>query len=330
MLNPYITEAYKILENGEGIDFDLAMKLMSVDGEDILDLTSLANKVKNRFGGEFAEETHACSIINAKSGSCEEDCKFCAQSAHYDTGVQTYDLLDTQKLVEEAMEAHKNGVREFGIVTAGTGYPKPNIEFLNIINAMKTIKIHCPDMGVCAGLGILGEECVKMLADVGIANYNINLQVNPEKWNKLVSTSHHVEERLETIHLLKKHGISVCCGGILGLNESKEDRVKLALKLKEIDAKVIPLNVLVPIEGTPSEENEPVPVSEIAKTFAIFRLIYPEAILKFAAGRETKMKDFQGFLMLSGANALLTGGYLTTRGRDVPMDQQMMTELARF
>lgn len=330
MIHPAISRAYEEVMANETISYDMAMELMSLEGEDILDLVSLANKVKNRFAGRYSEETHACSIVNAKSGACEEDCKFCAQSAHYNTNVETYDLLDSSQLIAQGEEAYRNGAKEFGLVTAGTGYERPNLEFLNILHAIKEIKKRCPGMGVCGAFGILSEPCVKMLAETGISHYNINLQVNPDRWNELVSTSHHVEDRLTTISLLQKHGIRVCCGGILGLNEDRSDRVKLAMKLRELEVKVVPLNVLIPIDGTPAEENAHVPVSEIAKTFAIFRLIYPEVILKFAAGRETRMKDFQGFLMLCGANALLTGGYLTTRGREAEQDHELMEELKGF
>ncbi|RMG38195.1 MAG: biotin synthase BioB, partial [Methanobacteriota archaeon] len=187
-----------------------------------------------------------------------------------------------------------------------------------------------PELNVCASLGILGEEPAAALAEAGICHYNHNLQVNPAKYSELVATTHEVDERIQTIRNLKKYGVEVCSGGIIGLGETMEDRVKLALVLRDLDVDVIPLNVLIPIEGTPVEKIKPVSVMEVAKTFAIFRLIHPGKPIKFAAGRETVMKDFQGLLMLAGANGYLTGGYLTTRGRSIEEDKRFHSALEDF
>ena len=146
----------------------------------------------------------------------------------------------------------------------------------------------------------------------------------------MISTTHLVKERIDTIKSLKKYGSKVCSGAIFGVGESFEDRVKLAFTLKELDVDVIPLNILIPIEGTPLESIKPLEISEIVKSFAIFRLINPTKVIKFAAGRETIMKDYQALLMLSGANGFLSGGYLTTRGRDIEEDNRLSNQLKRF
>lgn len=325
MLHSAIVKGYEVLESGVGIDFVLAQELMALEGEDILDLMSLANKVRFR----FSKETHACSIVNAKSGVCPQNCKFCAQSAHHNSEVEVYGL-SADKILAEAKRCHESGISHFGIVTSGTGYMELNAEFQTILDTIDKIKEQFPGMKICCSLGLLGEEPVKLLAEKGIGHYNINLQVNPERFAELIADTHEIRQKIETIKLLQKYGVSVCCGGILGVAEDREDRVKLAFACKDLGVTVIPLNVLVPIAGTPLESQPTLPVSEITKTFAIFRLVNPKLIIKFAAGRETVMKDFQGLLMLAGANGLLTGGYLTTRGRKVEDDTKFIKQLEGF
>jgi biotin synthase len=324
-LHPAIQEAYGVLD-GTPITRNLALQLAAIEGPDILDLMSLANKTREA----FSPDTHLCTILNAKSGQCSQDCRFCAQSAHHETVIDEYGLLDVEEIVAKAGVSADAGVKNFGIVTSGYGFPDVDETFRNILSAIDKIEVQYPDLGICASLGVLSEETVAALATRNIVHYNINLQTNPDRYDELIASTHSVDERIETIRLLQKHGIGVCSGGIIGVGESMEDRVDLAFRLKELDSDVIPLNVLVPIEGTPLANSDMVPVAEIAKTFAIFRLVNPGKVLKLAAGRETIMKDFQGLLMLSGMNGFLTGGYLTTRGRDVASDCVFKDQLDTF
>lgn len=326
MLHSAIQEAYSVLENGRPIDKKLARDLADIPGEDILDLVSLANKVKNK----YTDGIHSCSIVNAKSGVCQENCRFCAQSTHHHAEVEVYGLLSPEKIFVQAEEISRSGVNYFGIVTSGFGYKAVDDEFRTILATIDLLNEKLPSMNVCLSLGILSQETVKELAERKIRHYNINLQVNPDRFADLIADTHEIQEKIETIQMLKSAGIGVCCGGILGVGENMQDRVNLAFSLQELDVDVIPLNVLVPIAGTPLEKQMPVPVADIAKSFAIFRLVNPCKILKFAAGRETVMKDFQGLLMLSGANGFLTGGYLTTRGRAIDEDKQFIERLEDF
>jgi len=326
MVHTAIQQAYSVLENGAGISKESVRELAGLSGENTLDLISLANKVKNRFSSGL----HACSIINAKSKMCGENCRFCAQSVHHNTNVEEYGLMNPERILKDAEAAYKKGISHFGIVTSGLGYRRINREFERILETVDLIAKHIPDINVCLSIGILGEDPVKALAERPLGHYNINLQVNPDRFAELVADTHDVKEKIETIKWLKKHGIAVCCGGILGVGENMTDRIDLAFTLKELDVTVIPLNVLVPIPGTPLEGQPPLPVTEIAKTFAIFRLVNPGKIIKFAAGRETIMKDFQGLLMLAGINGFITGGYLTTRGREVAEDDLFAARLATF
>jgi biotin synthase len=325
MMNPAVKQAYTILD-GKHPDKKIYAELSRLDGGDILDLISLSGKVKNKFAPDF----HACTIMNAKSGACSEDCRFCAQSSHHDTQIDRYGLVDRDAILDKAGEAYGTGIDNFGIVTSGTGYIKMTAEFRQIIDAVDMIHEKYPGKKVCADLGHLSEETAYELSKHDISHYNINIQTNPGKYQDLVSKTHSVNDRIQTILLLKKHGVKVCAGGIIGLGETMEDRLEMAFALRDLDVDIIPLNVLIPIPGTPLEAQEPVSAAEVAKTFALFRLINPSKIIKFAAGRETRMKDFQALIMLAGANGFITGGYLTTMGRNVNDDLNFAAELRQF
>ena len=325
-----IQKAYSVLETGEPLPFDVAVELAELAGEDIPDLLSLANKVKNRHATLSEGELHRCSIINAKSGVCAENCRFCAQSLHNNADVEQYPLLDPERILQSAGETYKEGVRHFGVVTSGYGYRNVNLEFLKVIAVIDQLQEEYPDLNVCASLGILGEEPARMLAEHNVAHYNINIQVAPDRYSDLIADSHPLDDRIDTIHLLGKYGIPVCCGGILGVGETMRERIDFIYALQQLDIAVIPLNVLVPIDGTPLQGAATPAVTDIVKTFAICRLAHPQKIIKFAAGRETVMKDFQGLLMLAGANGFLTGGYLTTRGREIDDDRQLMQQISGF
>ncbi len=326
MCNAAIRTAAGLFEKREPITRELAAELAALKGGDIFALLALAHQVRNR----FAPGMHVCAIVNAKSGACSENCRFCAQSAHYATGVESYGLLDSGTLAERAQEAARAGVRRFGLVTSGFGHAVIDAEFGQALEAISVIRRRLPQLEVCASFGVLGPEPVQALAACGISHYNLNLQVAPGRYGELICDTHRVEERIETIRLLKKHGIGVCCGGIIGVGETMADRLDLAFALRDLEVEVLPLNVLVPIACTPLAGCPPVPAAEVAKTFALFRLINPGRIIKFAAGRETVMKDFQGLLLLSGANGMLTGGYLTTRGRRTEDDVGFVEQLAGF
>jgi biotin synthase len=326
MINRSIEEAYKTLETGRPISRELAMALSRLAGDDVLDLVSLANKVRNR----YSPGMHACSIANAKSGVCGENCRFCAQSLHHTAAVEQYGLMDAESLLGAARKVHAEGIRRFGIVTSGRGYPEVSREFEAVCAAIERIHTALPDMEVCASLGMLGDEPARRLAACRIAHYNINIQTVPARYGELIADTHTVQERVETIRRLRANGVSVCCGGIIGMGESAEDRVDLAIALLDLDVAVIPINVLIPIAGTPVAGRPILPAVDVVKTFCIFRLVHPARIIKFAAGRETAMKDFQALAMLAGANGMITGGYLTTRGRGIEDDSSFIRQLAAF
>jgi biotin synthase len=187
-----------------------------------------------------------------------------------------------------------------------------------------------PEMKFCVSIGILSEKTAKILSKHHCGRYNINLQTAPAKYAELIADTHTIQEKIDTIKYLQSFGVEICCGGIFGLGESSLDRIDMALAVRDLDVDGIPLNVLVPIPGTPLEKLPIMQPAEVAKSFALFRLLNPTKMLKFAAGRETTLKDFQGLLMLSGINALMTGGYLTTRGRSVAEDKEFINRLKLF
>ena len=326
MLNKDIKNAYKVLD-GATLSKEEAVALdQSVSGTDLMDLLSLANKVRNK----YCPGMQVCSILNAKSGVCSQNCKFCAQSAHHNTNIETYPLVTKEQALEALKVVYDSGVRSFGYVTSGHGYIEPNDEFYYIMDTLDAMYEQFPEMKFCVSIGILSEKTAKILSEHHCGRYNINLQTAPDKYAELIADTHTIQEKINTVKYLQSFGVEICCGGIFGLGESSLDRIDMALAVRELDVDGIPLNVLVPIPGTPLEKLPIMQPSEVAKSFALFRLINPDKMLKFAAGRETTLKDFQGLLMLSGINALMTGGYLTTRGRSVDEDKEFINRLKLF
>ena len=326
MLNPLIENAYKVL-NGEELTYEEALALAEkIEGEDILDLVSLANKVRHKFAGPSVP----CSILNAKSGLCHQNCRFCAQAADHHTGIETYPLLPKEEVLEAAGKAWENGVRSFGYVTSGYGYKTATPEFQAILDTLDAVHERYPELKLCVSIGILSRETAGLLAKHHTWRYNMNLQTSPARYAELITGVHTIEDKIQTIKYLQEFGVTICCGGIFGLGENWKDRIDMAFAVKELKVDGSPLNILLPIKGTPLENRPLMSPADAAKAFAVFRLVNPENMIKFAAGRETTMKDFQGLLMLSGLNSMITGGYLTTRGRSVDDDKKFIDQLGGF
>ncbi len=264
-----------------------------------------------------------CSIINAKSGACKENCKFCAQSIHYSTEIENYPLKSKDDILRKAEESIKNKAKRFGIVTSGRNLNNREIE--QLADVISTIKNEL-DIKLCASLGELNEKQLRILKQAGLTRFHHNIETSSSFFPHIVST-HSFNDRIKTINLVKKVGLEICSGGIIGLGESMDDRIEMAFLLKELDVDSVPINILVPIKGTPLENIEPLPVSEIIKTIAVFRIILKDKTIKIAAGRESVLKDFQSLAFLAGANGMLIGGYLTIKGRSVYEDLEMTGNL---
>lgn len=291
-----------------------ALELTNLKGKNLIKLFSVANEIREKFCGNKIE---TCTITNAKSGKCSEDCKFCAQSEKYNTHVKTYPLKNLEVLKEECKEAINNRSDRFAIVTSGKGIKKGTQDYSTIKNFAKEMS---KKIEICCSIGLLDEEDLKELKNSGVSRFHSNIQTSVSSYKKIVATTHKVEDRIKTIKSAKKVGMKVCCGGIIGMGESWEDRIDMAFTCKELDVDAIPLNILNPIKGTPYGENEILSVDEILKTIAIYRIILKDKNIKIAAGRENILKDFIGSAFLAGANGLMTGGYLTVKGRSIEED----------
>jgi len=272
---------------------------------------------------KFGPKIDLCTITNAKSGACSEDCKFCAQSSHYSVDIASYPLKPMDTMIEEAKTAKGYGSDRFCIVTSGNS---PSAEELSLI--AKTITKITGEIGMVmdASLGALSYDDLKLLKQAGLARYHHNVETSRDFYPKIVST-HSFDERVNTIKAAKEAGLEVCSGGIIGLGESWKDRIDMAVLLKDLDVDSVPINILNPIKGTPLGGSDNISIEDAMKTIAIFRIILPGKVIKVAAGRETKLKDHQKDIFHAGANGMLIGGYLTTKGRPVEEDRKLVEEI---
>ena len=317
-----IEYAEKVLKGGE-ITREEAVKLINVPDQDTMLLLAMADRIRQRFNGD---EVDVCAIVNARSGRCPENCKFCAQSAHYHTGVTEYPLLSVEELVAAAKKAKAAGAVRFSIVTSGRGQSKAD-DFENILQALIRIKEEV-GIEICTSLGILTPEQAIKLKEVGVTRYHANIETAPSHFPDICST-HSYEDKMSTIQAAKEAGIRVCSGGILGLNETPEQRVEMAFELKRLNIDSIPLNLLNQIEGTPFENNKSLTPLEILRAFAVFRFILPKALIRTAGGREVNLRDLQALALNGGMNGIMVGGYLTTGGRRPEADKTMLKDLGR-
>src|SRR6201986_1051474 len=312
----------RVLDGGH-INRDEAMFLFNLENSaDIFDLLSWANRIRENFKGN---KIHLCSIVNAKAGACSENCKFCAQSSFYQTGSPRYGFVDPEPVFEAAEEANKNGVTAVGLVAAWKGLNEGPMldEVCDRIRDLAQGGKTRPD----ASLGIIkSQKVADRLKEAGLECYGHNLETSKRFFPQQCST-HSYEDRIETISYLKKAGIKICSGGIIGMGETREDRCDLAFTLKEIGANVVPVNILNPIPGTPFEKLAPLPPMEILKTIACFRMILPRQEIMVAGGRTINLRDMQSMVFMAGASALMVGNYLTTLNRPVEKDLQMLKDL---
>lgn len=287
------------------------------------ELISRANKVRRECAGSKIE---LCNILNAKSGHCAEDCKFCAQSSRHKTGINNYPLKSKEVMIDAARRAKEIGAERFDIVTSGDKLSKDELNI--IVDAVREIT-HGLGMKMCASLGSMDEAGFALLKNAGLSRYHHNIETSPNYFNKIITT-HTFEDRVRTIRAAKKAGLEVCSGGIIGLGETFDDRIQMALTLKELNVDSVPLNCLVPIKGTPLENQNTLSPKDAVRTIAIFRIILRDKIIKIAAGRESILRDFQGLAFLAGANGMLIGGYLTIKGRSVEEDRKLVEEIERL
>jgi biotin synthase len=291
-----------------------ALELLDLPLEELISVAN--NTRKTNVGGKI----EICGVINAKSGACGEDCKFCAQSSHHCANIREYPLKTKDEILTAARNAKENGAERFGVVTSGNSLTREEVDVIaGAISQFGSIGI-LP----CASLGALSDEFLATLKEAGLTRYHHNIETSERFYPRIVSTHDH-SERVRTIASAARAGLEVCSGGILGMGETWEDRIDMALKLKELEVDSVPMNFLVPIKGTPLENAGSITPLEAIKAIAVFRIILTGAAIKVVAGRETVLKDFQTMLYLAGANGMMVGGYLTIGGRSVEEDQVLIS-----
>ncbi len=306
---------------GELIGRQDAQRLIEVTGDDLPDLFYWANKIRIGFKGR---KIRFCAIVAAKVGGCSEDCKFCAQSSHYQTAVEGQSKLTDQQILDSAEHAGLVGADSFGIVNSGRGPTRQELEtwigplLQKIAKQGKT--------RACATLGALTPETASFLYESGVRRVNHNLETSERFYPEIVST-HPYSERLNTLKTAKQAGLSLCSGGIFGMGESWQDRLDMVFTLRDLGVDVMPINFLNAIAGTPLSGQEKLAPMECLKIISVCRFIFPGVELKVAGGREVCLRDLQSWIFFAGADSTMIGNYLTTYGRTPELDHQMVRDL---
>lgn len=312
----WIKNIYKQVLEGYNISKEEAYKLIDYDVEV---LRNYAESIREQLCGNVFD---LCSIINGKSGACSENCKYCAQSAHYSTRVETYPLLDAEVFIKDAKEHKAEGVLRYSIVTSGKRLSKKEVE--DVAKIYKRMREEC-EIKLCASHGLLDEEDFTKLKEAGIVRYHNNLETS-RNYFASICTTHTYEDKIKTIKAAQRVGLEVCSGGLFGIGETMEDRIDMAFELREMGVTSIPINVLVPIPGTPMEKMLPITEEEVLKSIAIYRFIYPTAFIRLAGGR-MYLTDNGRLAFEGGANATITGNLLTTCGNTIQDDLKMLKTL---
>ncbi len=292
------------------------LKLYNMDLDELLKISS--KYVKN--------DVEFCSLVNARSGKCSQNCKYCAQSSHYRTDIEEYPLIKTEEVIKAANEAKENGVIRFAVVTSGKSPDEENfdkiLEFIDELNKLEGIRS-------CASIGILNEEQAKLLAQHGLKRFHHNINTSESYYGE-ICTTHSWQDRLNTCKLVKKYGMELCCGVILGMGEAIEQRIEMALELSEIEPESIPINILMPIPKTPFENyHDKIDEENVLRTLAIFKIANPNSILRFCGGRMRLSNENQELALKTCVEGLMTGNYLTTTGKSPKEDIETVKKLKK-
>lgn len=282
------------------------------------DLCAGADQIRKALRGAGYE---LCTIINARSGRCGEDCKFCAQSCHHQTQAQEYPFLEAEEIVRQGKRDEAAGVQRYSLVTAGRAVTGPELD--QALAAYRRLREET-GLGLCASFGFQSVEDFRRLKEAGVTRYHANLETSRRNFPN-ICTTHSYQDKIDNIRRAKQAGLQICSGGIVGLGETWEDRLELALDLAELEVDSIPLNLLTPIPGTPLEGTPPLSVEEVRRIVAVFRYINPTAWIRMAAGRG-RFADGGAILFRSGANSAITGDMLTTTGTNIAQDLDLMKQ----
>jgi biotin synthase len=312
--------ADKILDNEHLITSGEGLEILKAEGSALSYLLAGAHKIREKY---FGDKIELCSIVNAKSGRCAENCAFCAQSAHADTDTPVYPLKPQNEIVSGARQAEAEGSHCYGIVTSGTRI-KPGAELETVLEAIREIR-RVTSIEPSASLGILDVDTATQLADAGCVTYHHNLET-VRSFFRNVCTTHDYEDDVNTVRIAKQAGMKVCCGGIFGLGESLEQRVELAETIRDLDVDSVPLNFLNPIAGTKLQDANHLTPMDCLRIIALFRYMLPDKRISVCGGREPNLRDFQSWIVMAGASGTMIGNYLTTSGRDRQTDLQMFKD----
>jgi len=302
--------------NGYKVSKDEALDIYNAPLDKIC---NAANEIRKHFCGNTFD---ICTIINGKSGRCSEDCKYCAQSSFYNTKIETYSLLDSEDIINQAIYNENKGVLRYSIVTSGRKLDDAEVE--KVCESVKDIKKRTK-IQICGSFGLLKEKEFRKLKEAGVSRIHNNLETSRGNFPS-VCTTHTYDDKIEAIHAAQKAGLSVCSGGIIGLGETISDRIDMAKTIEMLGINSVPVNILNPILGTPYENNKKLTNEDVCRTIAIFRFILPNASIRLAGGRGL-LSDKGKACFLSGANAAISGDMLTTSGITIDEDMKMIKEL---
>jgi len=316
----FIKECQEKVFSGIGISSDDAKKLFNIPDENIQDLAKCANEITRDFNGDKVDVEQ---LNNIKKNACSEDCTFCGQSAFFDTGIETYQLPMPQEVVTKAQKAKDEGAESYCLVAA---WREPSVKdfedvckIITKVNDEVGISIEC-------SLGFLTKQQAEKLKELHVKRYNHNLETAKSKFPE-ICTTHTYEDRLKTLGIARDAGLELCTGGIIGLGETRAQRLELSLELARLFPEEVTINILVPIPGTPLELQTDLADSEISRIFSVIRFLLPESVIKISGGREEKLDDSGEKLLQSGANGIITAGYLILEGNEAKKDRKMIEKI---
>lgn len=304
----------RALESGTPSTVEEALSLNELYTTD--ELCRAADAIRLKWCGNTV---HTCSIVNARSGRCGEDCKWCAQSAHYNTGVNEYDYIPRDEMMSAFRTNRALGVQCFSLVTSGR-----KVMPAHMAHFCQLYKEAAKEGGVklCASMGLLDRPELQQLWDAGVRKYHCNLETSPSYFPRLCTT-HTIEDKLRTIKIAKEIGFKICSGGIIGMGETMRDRLELAELAREAGASSIPINILQPIKGTPLENIDHISEEEITRSVALMRFVAPKCTLHFTGGRAQLSQEAVARILRGGMNGALVGDMLTTVGNKVADDYRL-------
>lgn len=319
-LAEHISAIEELVLEDSAISREAAASIAGYHDCDIPDLFAAANRIRSHFRGNTVS---LCSITNAKSGLCSEDCAFCAQSLRSRAEINTYPLLKKEQIVQKAREVRQYAIKRFSIVTSGRTVSRGDLfAIADMISAVKELGI-----SPCASLGILSEEELSILKTAGLDRYHHNVETSSRHFPEICST-HSYENRIVTIKAAHALGLSVCSGGIFGLGETWQDRIDMAFALRDLGVDSVPINFLIPVQGTALGYRKLLHPIEALKIISLYRFILPQKEIRICGGRTQVLGEFNAMIFFAGADGMITGNYLTTTGRSPEDDLRLLKTLS--